>query len=73
MAKRKATPSALAGEVAYPPIALNYDDPDDEQTVFDGVKRVNEFMEARVRDAPGQWFWSHRRWPKSAWVEAGVM
>jgi len=58
---------------AYPPIALNYDDPDNEQTVFDGVKRVNEFMEARVRDAPGQWFWSHRRWPKSAWVEAGVM
>ena len=58
---------------AYPPIELNYDDPDNEQTVFDGVKRVNEFMEARVRDAPGQWFWSHRRWPKSAWVEAGVM
>ncbi len=58
---------------AYPAIPLNYDDPDNEQTVFDGVKRVNEFMEARVRDAPGQWFWSHRRWPKSAWVEAGVM
>ncbi len=58
---------------AYPPIDLNYDDPENEQTVFDGVKRVNEFMEARVREAPGQWFWSHRRWPKSAWVEAGVM
>lgn len=58
---------------AYPAIELDYTKPDDEQTVFDGVKRVNEFMEARVRDAPGQWFWSHRRWPKSAWVDAGVM
>ncbi len=58
---------------AYPAIPLDYDKPDDEQTVYDGVKRVNEFMEARIREAPGQWFWSHRRWPKSAWVEAGVM
>ena len=58
---------------AYPAIQLDYTKPDDEQTVFEGVKRVNEFMEARVREAPGQWFWSHRRWPKSAWVEAGVM
>ena len=58
---------------AYPPIELDYSKPNDEQTVVDGVVRVNQFMEARVRDAPGQWFWSHRRWPKSAWVEAGVM
>ena len=58
---------------AYPAIQLDYTKPDDEQTVFEGVKRVNEFMKARVREAPGQWFWSHRRWPKSAWVEAGVM
>lgn len=58
---------------AYPALELDYSKPDDEQTVFDGVTRVNQFMEARVREAPGQWFWSHRRWPKSAWVEAGVM
>ncbi|OQW57454.1 MAG: hypothetical protein A4S17_04400 [Proteobacteria bacterium HN_bin10] len=58
---------------AYPAIELNYDAPDSEQSVIDGVKRVNAFMEARVREAPGQWFWSHRRWPKSAWVAAGVM
>jgi KDO2-lipid IV(A) lauroyltransferase len=58
---------------AYPAIELDYDNPDSDQTVFDGVKRVNEFMEARVREAPGQWFWAHRRWPKSAWVKAGVM
>jgi KDO2-lipid IV(A) lauroyltransferase len=58
---------------AYPAIPLNYDKPDDEQTVFDGVKRINEFMEARVREAPGQWFWAHRRWPKEAWKAAGVL
>lgn len=58
---------------AYPAIPLDYDNPDDEKTVFDGVKRINEFMEARVREAPAQWFWAHRRWPKEAWMKAGVM
>lgn len=58
---------------AYPAIPLDYDNPESEQTVYDGVKRVNEFMEARVREAPAQWFWAHRRWPKEAWKKAGVM
>ncbi|PZO55959.1 MAG: lipid A biosynthesis acyltransferase [Alphaproteobacteria bacterium] len=58
---------------AYPAIPLDYAKPDDPQTVYDGVKRINEFMEARVREAPGQWFWPHRRWPKEAWRKAGVM
>jgi KDO2-lipid IV(A) lauroyltransferase len=54
-------------------IPLDYDKPDDEQTVYDGVRRINEFMEARIREAPEQWFWAHRRWPKEAWAKAGVM
>lgn len=58
---------------AYPAIPLDYSKPDDAQSVLDGVTRVNQFMEARVREAPGQWFWSHRRWPKEAWMQAGVM
>ncbi len=57
----------------HDPIPLDYDNPDSEQTVYDGVKRINAFMEARIREAPGQWFWAHRRWPKEAWVKAGVM
>ncbi len=57
----------------HEPIHLDYDKPDDPQAVYDGVKRVNEFMEARIREAPEQWFWAHRRWPKEAWKEAGVM
>lgn len=58
---------------AYDPIPLDYDNPNDDASVYAGVKRVNEFMEARIREAPGQWFWSHRRWPKEAWAKAGVM
>jgi KDO2-lipid IV(A) lauroyltransferase len=54
-------------------IPLDYDNPDAPQTVYDGVKRINEFIEARIREAPEQWFWAHRRWPKEAWVKAGVM
>ena len=53
-------------------IPLDYDNPDAPQTVYDGVKRINEFIEARIREAPEQWFWAHRRWPKEAWVKAGV-
>jgi KDO2-lipid IV(A) lauroyltransferase len=57
---------------AHSPIALDYDAPL-EDAVLSGVKRVNAFMEARIREAPEQWFWVHRRWPKSAWIDAGVM
>ncbi len=53
-------------------IALDYDKPDDEATVLAGVLRINQFMEAHIREAPEQWFWAHRRWPKEAWAKAGV-
>ncbi len=53
-------------------IPLDYDKPDDDASVLAGVKRINEFMEARIREAPEQWFWAHRRWPKQAWAKAGV-
>lgn len=54
-------------------IPLDYEKPDDDQTVYDGVKRINDFMEARIREAPEQWFWAHRRWPKEAWMKAGLL
>ena len=34
-----------------------------------GVHRVTAFVEARVRERPGEWFWVHRRWPKEAYAE----
>lgn len=37
------------------------------------VQKITDFIEARVRENPEQWFWQHRRWPKEAWHTAGVM
>lgn len=36
------------------------------------VRAINAFLEERVKEHPGQWFWQHRRWPKEAWKAAGV-
>ncbi len=37
------------------------------QSVETLVGLITKFIEAQVRSNPGQWFWMHRRWPKSAW------
>lgn len=31
-----------------------------------GVQTINDFIEARVREAPEAWWWMHRRWPAAA-------
>jgi KDO2-lipid IV(A) lauroyltransferase len=37
-----------------------------------GVENVNAFVEARVRERPDEWFWTHKRWPKEVYkVEEG--
>ena len=28
-----------------------------------GVRKVNAFMEDRIRERPEEWFWVHKRWP----------
>jgi KDO2-lipid IV(A) lauroyltransferase len=33
-----------------------------------GVRNVNAFIEARVRERPEQWFWTHKRWPNEAYA-----
>ena len=43
-----------------------------DEAVTDCVEKITRFIESAVRDNPEQWFWQHRRWPKSAWKEAGV-
>lgn len=56
----------------HEPLPIDADTPD-ATAVPASVRRINAFMEARIREAPEQWFWVHRRWPKSAWVDAGVL
>lgn len=53
-------------------LPLDYD-ADEKAEVAASVHRINQFMEARIREAPEQWFWVHKRWPKEAWAEAGVL
>ena len=47
-------------------------DPDEDKAIYNTVLRINQWVEACVRDAPDQWFWMHNRWPKEAWAKAGV-
>jgi len=44
-----------------------------EADIERAVARISAFIEAQVRAEPGQWFWQHRRWPKEAWRDAGVL
>lgn len=32
-----------------------------------GVENINAFVEARVRNRPEEWFWTHKRWPKEVY------
>lgn len=47
---------------SYEPIELERTG-DRTRDIEAGVARVNAFIEARIREAPEQWLWAHRRWP----------
>lgn len=54
--------------VVHEPIRLERTG-DRAQDLETGVRKVNAFMEARIRERPGEWFWVHRRWPWEAYQE----
>jgi KDO2-lipid IV(A) lauroyltransferase len=54
------------------PILLDYNAPLDE-ILQKEINNINLFIENKIREAPEQWFWVHKRWPKQAWIDAGVM
>lgn len=41
---------------------------DRQADIEQGVRNVNAFIEARVREHPGEWFWTHKRWPAEAYA-----
>ena len=50
--------------VAHEPIRLASTG-DRERDIEAGVRAINAFVEARVRERPAEWFWVHKRWPKA--------
>lgn len=41
---------------------------DRQADIVQGVKNMNAFIEARVREHPDEWFWTHKRWPKDTYA-----
>jgi KDO2-lipid IV(A) lauroyltransferase len=56
--------------VVHEPIVLERTG-DRTQDIEDGVRRINAFVEDRVRERPHEWFWVHRRWPNEAYAALG--
>lgn len=48
----------------YDPIEQSQAD-DKTEAVRETVTNINRWVEDRIREAPEQWFWVHRRWDKS--------
>jgi KDO2-lipid IV(A) lauroyltransferase len=49
--------------VVEPPLTLP-DSGDKNADILALTQAVNDKLEARIREVPGQWLWLHKRWPK---------
>ena len=49
--------------IAHEPIEVP-DTGDKTADIEAGVARINAFLEARIRERPGEWWWLHKRWPR---------
>jgi len=52
--------------VVHEPIHLEQTG-DRTRDIETAVRRVNEWVEARVRERPQEWFWVHKRWPRETY------
>jgi KDO2-lipid IV(A) lauroyltransferase len=52
--------------VVHDPIRLE-DTGDRNADIEAGVRRINSFMEDRIRERPAEWFWVHKRWPNETY------
>jgi KDO2-lipid IV(A) lauroyltransferase len=55
--------------IAHEPFRLA-DTGDRDADIEAGVRRINAFMEERIRERPTEWFWVHRRWPNEMYRRA---
>ncbi len=54
--------------VAHEPIVLARTG-DRAADIAAGVAAVTAFIEARVRERPGEWWWLHKRWPREDYAD----
>lgn len=52
--------------IVHEPIHLQ-DTGDRAADIAAGVRRINAFIEDRIRARPTEWFWVHRRWPSEVY------
>lgn len=52
--------------VVHEPIVLE-DTGDRQADIEAGVRKINAFVEDRIRARPAEWFWVHRRWPNEVY------
>jgi len=62
MSVQRVGPGARFKVVVHDQIRLE-DTGNREADIEAGVRRINAFIEERVRARPTEWFWVHRRWP----------
>lgn len=62
MSVQRVGPGARFKVIVHDEIRLD-DTGDRAADIETGVRRINAFIEDRVRARPVEWFWVHRRWP----------
>lgn len=62
MSVQRVGPGARFKVIVHDQIRLE-DTGNREADIEAGVRRINAFIEERVRARPTEWFWVHRRWP----------
>ncbi|HET6970094.1 MAG TPA: lipid A biosynthesis acyltransferase, partial [Phenylobacterium sp.] len=66
MSVQRIGPGARFKVIVHEPIRLE-DTGDRDADLEAGVRRINAFIEDRVRARPTEWFWVHRRWPNEVY------
>jgi Kdo2-lipid IVA lauroyltransferase/acyltransferase len=63
--KNERLPDQRFRVTCYPEIAIEPSG-DKERDIYNLTLKLNQFLEARIREAPEMWLWLHSRWPKDA-------